>query len=109
VNDASRDRCRIVGSALAHELIHAFLNARFDGEERHLHRLAKVTAMENRLRALQVCGQSASDISCCFWNPRFAALAILHYRPTTAQPRHTHAGYASHPDMRVQQPLSART
>src|SRR6186713_1276549 len=35
---------RIVGSALAHELIHAFLSAHFSGEERHVRRLAKVTA-----------------------------------------------------------------
>jgi len=49
---------RVVGSELARELVHAFLNARFSGEERHLRRLAKVTALENRLRALQVFGQS---------------------------------------------------
>jgi transaldolase/glucose-6-phosphate isomerase len=49
---------RVVGSELARELIHAFLNAHFSGEERHLRRLAKVTALENRLRALQVFGQS---------------------------------------------------
>ena len=34
------------------------MNAHFSGEERHLRRLAKVTALENRLRALQVFGQS---------------------------------------------------
>src|SRR5512145_44341 len=49
---------RVVGSELARELVHAFLNAHFSGEERHLRRLAKVTALENRLRALQVFGQS---------------------------------------------------
>ena len=49
---------RVVGIELARELIHAFLNARFSGEERHLRRLAKVTALENPLRALQVFGQS---------------------------------------------------
>jgi transaldolase/glucose-6-phosphate isomerase len=49
---------RVVGSELARELIHSFLNAHFSGEERHLRRLAKVTALENRLRALQVFGQS---------------------------------------------------
>src|SRR6187402_2204103 len=32
---------RVVGSALAHELIDAFLNAHFSGEERHVRRLAK--------------------------------------------------------------------
>src|SRR5215470_12940150 len=49
---------RVVGSELARELIHAFLNARFSGEERHLRRLAKLTALESPLRALQVFGQS---------------------------------------------------
>ncbi len=49
---------RVVGIDLARELIHAFLGARFTGEERHLRRLAKVTALENPLRALQVFGQS---------------------------------------------------
>ena len=49
---------RVVGIELARELIHAFLGARFTGEERHLRRLAKVTALENPLRALQVFGQS---------------------------------------------------
>ena len=49
---------RVVGVELARELIRAFLNARFTGEGRHLRRLAKVTALENPLRALQVFGQS---------------------------------------------------
>ena len=49
---------RVVGVELARELIHAFLAARFTGEDRHLRRLAKVTALENPLRALQVYGQS---------------------------------------------------
>src|SRR6516225_10166498 len=49
---------RIVGVELARELIHAFLNARFSGEARHRRRLAKMTALENPLRALQVFGQS---------------------------------------------------
>ncbi len=49
---------RIVGVELARELIGAFLNARFSGEERHRRRLAKMTALENPLRALQVFGQS---------------------------------------------------
>src|SRR5215510_1940683 len=49
---------RVVGAELARELIHAFLNARFSGEERHLRRLAKMTALESPLRALQVYGQS---------------------------------------------------
>jgi hypothetical protein len=49
---------RIVGVELARELIGAFLNARFSGEARHQRRLAKITALENPLRALQVFGQS---------------------------------------------------
>ena len=49
---------RVVGVELARELIHTFLNARFTGEERHVRRLAKMTALENPLRALQVFGQS---------------------------------------------------
>jgi transaldolase/glucose-6-phosphate isomerase len=49
---------RVVGIELARELIHAFVNASFTGEGRHLRRLAKMTALENRLRALQVFGQS---------------------------------------------------
>ena len=43
---------RVVGVELARELIGAFLNARFTGEARHLRRLAKMTALENPLRAL---------------------------------------------------------
>src|SRR5512133_3750260 len=49
---------RIVGVELARELIGAFLNARFTDEERHRRRLAKMIALENPLRALQVFGQS---------------------------------------------------
>ena len=41
---------RVVGIELARELIHSFIKARFTGEERHLRRLAKITALENRLR-----------------------------------------------------------
>src|SRR5215467_4893976 len=49
---------RIVGVELARELIGAFLNARFTDEARHRRRLAKMTALENPLRAPQVFGQS---------------------------------------------------
>jgi transaldolase/glucose-6-phosphate isomerase len=49
---------RVVGIELARELTHAFLNARFTGEPRHLRRLAKMTSLENPLRALQILGQS---------------------------------------------------
>jgi ribose 5-phosphate isomerase B len=37
---------RVVGPALAEEIVKAFLAAKFSGEERHLRRLNKVKAME---------------------------------------------------------------
>ncbi len=37
---------RVIGEALAIELVRAFLGAKFGGEERHLRRLAKIAAME---------------------------------------------------------------
>lgn len=37
---------RIVGVALANELVKAFANARFSGEDRHVRRLNKVNALE---------------------------------------------------------------
>jgi ribose 5-phosphate isomerase B len=37
---------RIIGIAVAEELVRAFLAARFSGEERHLRRLNKVLALE---------------------------------------------------------------
>ncbi len=37
---------RIIGPELVPELVRAFLAAKFTGEERHVRRLAKVTAME---------------------------------------------------------------
>ena len=39
---------RIVGSALAHDLVRVFVAARYTAEERHKRRLAKVTAIEQR-------------------------------------------------------------
>ena len=39
---------RVVGEAVAFELVDAFLTARFSGEERHLRRLAKVRLIEAR-------------------------------------------------------------
>lgn len=38
---------RIVGPALAGELVKAFVGARYSAEERHARRLAKVAALEN--------------------------------------------------------------
>jgi RpiB/LacA/LacB family sugar-phosphate isomerase len=39
---------RVIGTALAHSLVSAFLGARFTGEERHQRRLAKVAVLESR-------------------------------------------------------------
>ena len=39
---------RIIGAALAREIVEAFLAARFSNEERHARRLAKVLALERR-------------------------------------------------------------
>ncbi|PYS93470.1 MAG: ribose 5-phosphate isomerase B [Acidobacteria bacterium] len=39
---------RVVGSELAMEIVRAFVNARFTGEERHQRRLNKVLAIERR-------------------------------------------------------------
>ncbi len=41
---------RIVGAALAQELVWAFVGAQFSGEERHVRRLDKVKALEKRYR-----------------------------------------------------------
>jgi ribose 5-phosphate isomerase B len=38
---------KVIGSALAMELIETFLAARFSGADRHKRRLAKVEALEN--------------------------------------------------------------
>ena len=38
---------RVIGPALAWELVQAFVAARFSGAERHQRRLAKVAALEN--------------------------------------------------------------
>jgi len=39
---------RVIGSNVAEEIVDAFLAARFTGEERHIRRLAKVAALEER-------------------------------------------------------------
>jgi ribose 5-phosphate isomerase B len=39
---------RVIGAALAMEIIAAFLAARFTGEERHRRRLNKILAIEKR-------------------------------------------------------------
>jgi len=40
---------RVIGIELAKDIVIAFLNAKFSGEERHVKRLAKITAIENRV------------------------------------------------------------
>ena len=45
---------RVVGIELAKELVTAFLNAQFTGEERHQRRLAKTLAIEGRAQAQKV-------------------------------------------------------
>jgi ribose 5-phosphate isomerase B len=49
---------RVIGPALASELVFTFLRAVFSGEERHARRVAKIRALEeSRLRpAMPVCG-----------------------------------------------------
>ncbi len=39
---------RVIGTEVARDLLHAYVNAHFTGEERHRRRLAKVAAIENR-------------------------------------------------------------
>jgi ribose 5-phosphate isomerase B len=39
---------RVIGGALAADIVRAFLGARFSGEERHVRRLSKVLALEDR-------------------------------------------------------------
>lgn len=39
---------RVIGAALAHELVRAFVAARFSNEERHIRRLDKMKAIEAR-------------------------------------------------------------
>ena len=51
---------RVVGEALALEIAEAFLAARFDGEERHARRVAKVRALEGRLERRTVHGEPTS-------------------------------------------------
>lgn len=42
---------RVLGPMLIEELVRAFLNARFEGEERFQRRLEKVIALENKLKS----------------------------------------------------------
>ena len=47
---------RVIGPELAVELADAFLSARFSGEERHLRRLEKLSAIERRAAARSAIG-----------------------------------------------------
>jgi ribose 5-phosphate isomerase B len=38
---------RVIGTALAEDLIQAFLGAKFSREDRHMRRLEKIRALEN--------------------------------------------------------------
>jgi ribose 5-phosphate isomerase B len=42
---------RVIGPALAHELVSAYIGAKFSNEERHVRRLNKVKAIEARFRS----------------------------------------------------------
>lgn len=45
---------RVIGPQLARELLHAFLEVRFSGEERHRRRLEKVSALEATFNSRRV-------------------------------------------------------
>jgi RpiB/LacA/LacB family sugar-phosphate isomerase len=45
---------RVIGPELARELVRAFLAAQFTAEERHLRRLAKVSALERRYSSHEI-------------------------------------------------------
>jgi RpiB/LacA/LacB family sugar-phosphate isomerase len=47
---------RVIGQELADELVRAFVNARPSQEERHLHRLAKIDAIEAKCGAVPIKG-----------------------------------------------------
>jgi transaldolase/glucose-6-phosphate isomerase len=51
---------RVVGVELAHELVRAFVGARFSGEARHVRRLEKVKAIEHRYRMPKHLSQTAA-------------------------------------------------
>jgi RpiB/LacA/LacB family sugar-phosphate isomerase len=42
---------RVIGAALAHDLVLSFLGAKFTGEKRHVRRLAKIAVLEDKFGA----------------------------------------------------------
>jgi ribose 5-phosphate isomerase RpiB len=49
---------RTLGTAVAEELVRAFLAARYTGEERHARRLAKVLDIERHPERFTACGEA---------------------------------------------------
>lgn len=52
---------RVIGVALAEDLVRAFLSARFTGEERHVRRLSKVQALEARFSSGAAAASGSTD------------------------------------------------
>jgi ribose 5-phosphate isomerase B len=52
---------RVIGEALAHELVGAFVGAKQSQEERHLRRLAKIEAMEGKCGVEPLKSPAAAD------------------------------------------------
>lgn len=52
---------RVIASELAHELVNAFIGAKESQEERHLRRLAKISAIERKAMQQAVRGTVAAD------------------------------------------------
>jgi ribose 5-phosphate isomerase RpiB len=52
---------RVIGEALAHELVGAFVGAKQSQEERHLRRLAKIEAIESKCGVEPLKSPAAAD------------------------------------------------
>jgi RpiB/LacA/LacB family sugar-phosphate isomerase len=52
---------RVIGEALAHELVGAFVGAKQSQEERHLRRLAKIEAIEGKCGVERLKSPAAAD------------------------------------------------
>jgi ribose 5-phosphate isomerase B len=44
---------RVIGPALATDLVRAFVEAKFSGDERHVRRVGKIGAIEERFNAVK--------------------------------------------------------